>query len=384
MPSTDGRGRRLRTAVAMIFVATAVAACGSSANSGSAGASNAGSQSSHSKAGVAAAKADLRPYMGKPSAFPVGAPLVKRPAAGGKLMYLQCSAVTCAEAAKLVRGGAQALGLTYQAVDAGASTTQETAAMNTIIAAKPMIVILPGINAQPLCSQIKQLVDAGVGVGTVGMVGVSKCGVKTEINGGASAELAGRLMADWVLATKGADANVVFYYTPELSFSPYAQSGFKKQFTKLCASCTIRFVDLSLTSYGSSAPSTVVSDLQSHRQTNTAVFVSLEAAIGLPAALKTAGLNVSTIGWGAQPANLQDIKAGSLTAGIGVDIPTMFWTAIDGAARTVTHQPLTAAEKSGIPPTEVLERRDVTFDPAKGFAPYPDFAQRFARLWTKH
>ena len=275
------------------------------------------------------------------------------------------------------------LGLKFQAVDAGASVTQETSAMNSIIALKPAVVVLPGVNASPLCSQIKQLVASGAAVGTFGMVGVSQCGVKAAINGEYSAELAGRLMADWVVATKGVKTNAAFYYTPELSFSPYVQRAFKTQLTKLCASCAVRDVDLPVATLGSTAPSMVVADLQRNPNTNVALFASDEAAIGLPAALRTANLTgVSTIGWGPTPVNLQDIKSGGETAAIGVDIPTMIWTTVDAAARIATKKPLTAGEQLGVPPSEILERQNITFNPAGGFLAYPDFAQRFMKLWT--
>jgi ribose transport system substrate-binding protein len=367
-----------------ILVAALIAGCGSSSSSSS-GSGSSSTKSSTPKANVAAAQADMAPYLGKASAFPVDSPLTKHLPAGATLSYLQCSAVTCALAGKAVQAAAKVLGLNYQAVPAGASVTAETSAMDSIIASKPKIVILPGLNASPLCSQIKQLTSSGAGVGTFGMVGAEQCGVKAAINGETSAELGGSLMADWVVVTKGANANVALYDTPELAFSPYVERGFTTQLAKLCPSCTVRDVDLSLTTYGSTAPSTVVSDLQSHPSSNVAVFVSEEAAIGLPAALRTASLtHVSTIGWGPEPANLEDIKSGGITAGIGVDIPTMIWTTVDAALRVATGQPLTSGEQLGVPPTQVLEQKDITFNPANGFAPYPDFAQRFIKIWTGH
>ncbi|HUA03186.1 MAG TPA: substrate-binding domain-containing protein [Solirubrobacteraceae bacterium] len=312
-------------------------------------------------------------------------PLTKRPAAGATLAYLQCSAVTCGVLAQVLGGVSKTLGVKLHIVSTGASVSDEVTAMNSIIASKPAIVVLPGLAAQPICAQMKQLSAQGAAVATLGMDNVSQCGVKAAINGESSAELGGRLLADWVVMQKGSKANVVFYYTPELSFSPFEQHAFQAQLTKLCPSCTARFVDLPLAGYGTSAPGTVVSDLQSHPQTNVALFVSEEAASGLPAAMKTAGLtHVLTNGWGPEPANLQDIKSGGLTGGVGVDVVTMTWEAVDAAARIATGQALTAGEQQGIPPTQLLAQKDITFNPATGFLPYPNVAQRFATLWAAH
>jgi ribose transport system substrate-binding protein len=374
---------RTRFIVAAAALAVFAAGCGSSSSQKDA--STARVTGSASTAQVATAKADMAPYVGKASAFPVNTPLTKHLPAGSTLAYLQCPTATCALAGKAVAGAAKTLGLTYHPVSAGVSSTDETTALNSIIALKPKLVIIPGLNPAPFCSQIKQLVTEGVGVGTFGMVGAQACGVKAAINGGASAALGGQLMADWVVATEGAKANVAMYVSSELAFSPDVQHGFTSQMKKLCSSCSVRIVQIPLSAYGSSAPSMMVGDLQRNPSTNTMVFDNEESAIGLPAALKTADLShENEIGWGPEPANLSDIQSGAITAGIGVDIPTMIWETVDAATRVGTGQPLPASEQGGVPPVEVLEKQNITFHPADGFSPYPNFAERFAKLWGVH
>ena len=44
-------------------------------------------------------------------------------------------------------------------------------------------------------------------------------------------------------------------------------------------------------------------------------------------------------------------------------------------------EPVTAGEKRGLPPIQFLTKSDITFDPTQGWKAYPDFAQRFAKLW---
>ena len=44
-------------------------------------------------------------------------------------------------------------------------------------------------------------------------------------------------------------------------------------------------------------------------------------------------------------------------------------------------QPVTEGQKKGLPPVQILTQKDITFDPTKGWQAYPDFAQRFAKLW---
>ena len=388
---TGCRTPRSRVIAALATSAMLITGCGSSntkSDSSSANSSSSAGNSSSSASGtadVAAAKADMATYVGKASAFPVGTPLAKHLPSDSVMAYLQCPTATCALAGKAVAGAAKALGLKYHPVQAGASSTDVTAAMNAIIALKPKIVIAPGLNPGLICSQLKTLTSSGVGVGTFGMVGAEACGVKAAINSGASVALGGRLMADWVVANKGAAAKVAMYVSSELAFSSGVQQGFKAQMAKLCSACSVRIVKIPLASYGSTASSMMVSDVQRNPGTNTMVFDNEEAAIGLPSALKTANLtSLSQIGWGPEPANLSDIKAGGISAGIGVDVPTMIWMTADAATRIATGQPLVGGERQGVPPVQVLGQADITFDPANGFVPYPDFVQRFSRLWAGH
>ena len=149
----------------------------------------------------------------------------------------------------------------------------------------------------------------------------------------------------------------------------------------MCSSCKARHVDIPVGEIGKSAPSRVVSDLQAHPNTKVAVFATAEAGTGLPAALKAAQLKVKLIGFGPPPAILGYIKQGQWDAAVGVDGFTMIWAQVDALARMVAGEPLTAGQKQGLPPIQILTKRDITFDPTQGWKAYPDFAEHFAKLW---
>ena len=184
------------------------------------------------------------------------------------------------------------------------------------------------------------------------------------------------------MATRNGTAPSVFYTVPELSFSPFIQSGYQAEMRKVCPTCNVRYVQLSIATIGSTAPGKVTSDLQSHPDSKTAVFGSLEAAGGLPAALKVAGIKVDTVGFAPDPAVLGYIKAGDITAGLGYDTVTSMWVQVDEAARLITGQELTSAENADSNVMQMLEQKDITFDPSHGFTGYPDIKDRFAKLWS--
>lgn len=362
---------RLRVTVA-IAALVVVAACGSATGSGG----------SAAKADTATAKSQLAKYSGKISGFPVDEPLKSKPAAGSKFAYLQCISPTCGIIAHVLSGAAKVLGVQFVAVKAGGSASDQQAAMDTIIALKPAGVVLAGLDPSTIGAQIKQLTSAKIPVSTMGIQDTDQYGVQAPINSGDAQKLYGKLMASYVVAKHGGKAKAVVYVVPELSFAPKVATAFIAEMKTLCPKCNVRKVDISLATVGTSSPSTIVSDLQAHPDTNIAVFTEYDAATGLPAAMKTAGIKVDTIGLSPSPSNLQDIKNGDLGAAVAVDIPVMVWSAMDATARIAGGQELTAGEKAGIPPVQVIEKKDITFDTTKGFSGYPDFVQRFSKLWT--
>jgi ribose transport system substrate-binding protein len=367
----------LKTAAACVAVAATVAGCGSS-DSSSGGATTSKSAASGSGTNTGAAKAALAKYSGKPTAFPVDAPLKQRPT-GKTFAYLQCSTPVCGLFAQIIAPTQKLLGYKLKVVKAGPSANEAQTAMNSIVSLKPDGLILPAADPNQFLRQLQQLQKAGVPISADGIVDPDKYGLKVDFINNETQELGGKLMADWAVAEGGGE--VVFYGVPELSFSPLVQNAFDKEMAAMCSSCKVRHVDIPVGAIGKNAPSLVVSDLQSHPNTKAAAFATGEAGTGLPAALKAAQLKVKLIGGGPPPAVLGYIKQGQWDAAIGVDIYTMIWAQVDALARMAAGEPVTAGESRGLPPVQVLTKSDITFDPSKGWQGYPDFAQRFAKLW---
>jgi ribose transport system substrate-binding protein len=381
--------RAVRSPVLAVLAATTLvvaAGCGSSSDSSTGTSGSAATASSTASGGsgaadTAAAKEVLAPYLGKPSAFPVDEPLPKPIPAGTKIGFLQCVTPICGVFAQALAPAAQAVGAQLDVVKAGASAGDLQSAMSSLIEKQPNGLIIPGIEPATIAAPLKQAHEAGIKLVSNGIMGAERFGMEGQTLGRPAAELAGRLLAAWTVDRKGEDADIVFYNTPELSFSAVIKEGFAAGIKELCPGCSVRYVDVPIATIGNSAPAHVVSDLQSHPKTNTLVFATSEASTGLPAALKTAGLTPETIGFAPGPANLQDIKDGKMTAGLAVDVATIIWTLVDETARLLTDSPLTAGEKSTVPVMQIVTAKDLDYDVSKGWTGYPDYAERFAKLW---
>jgi ribose transport system substrate-binding protein len=379
MTRSHPKGRRW-PAVALVGITAIVTAAYASSSASGSGSSSSGSSGANDSAKISAARAALAPYEGHPSAFPATELLAKRPAAGSRFIYLQCSTPVCAQIGQLLAAPAKALGVTLSVINSGSSATSSQAAAAAALAQKPAVVLLPAVDPQLFGGALHQLDAAGIPVTGVGIIDGAPYGVEESAGGQASVERAGQLMADWVIAHESAAANVVFFGTPELSFSAPMQTAFADTLRQNCPSCKATYQQLSVATFGTTAPGDVVSYLQAHPSTDTVVFASMEAATGLAATLKDAGTHVTTLGFAPSPSNLQDIKDGGLTAGLGLDLPVQEWVQVDLAARLLAHQTIPASELNV--DLEFLTKDNVTSeDTTLGWTGYPDTAQRFAKLW---
>jgi len=385
----DAWRRTYRIAIACALTAALVGsltACGSSKSSSSSstpGASttsaSGGSAAGNGGADVATAKAGIAEFTGHPSPFPVTAPLTKAIPPGTKFVYLQASDPIGALLAQLLKPAVQTIGGKFISINAGATASSAQAAASSALALKPAVVLVPAFLPSEFGGKLQALKAAGAKIVGAGMTDAKKYGIDYCVNCEPFNGRQGKLLADWVVANKGAKANAAFYTVPELSFTAGMGDQFKAQMNRLCPKCSVRIVPVGVATIGSTAPHTIVTDLQSNPNTNVAVFSTMDMAQGLPTTLKSAGVNVTSVGSSPTPPNLQDIKAGNLNAGIGVDLATFVWEMVDVGGRLSIGQQPEADEV--LSPIQVLEQKDITFNPQMGWSGYPDFAKRFAKLW---
>ncbi|WP_134765176.1 substrate-binding domain-containing protein [Nocardioides sp. 1609] len=370
--------RRRRASLALVTTAAllALAACGSDDTSDNSG------REAATKQVIDDAKERTKTYTDAPSDFPADVPLSAPIPADTNLAYLQCAAAVCAQLSELLQDGVDALGVNLTIVKAGASTADVQSAFSSILEQSPDVIIVPAIEPDAIASQLEEAEAANIPVVSTGIMGIEKYGIDAASFGQPLAEAVGRLQADWVAANHDQDSKVVFYTTPELDFFGPEGDAFEKQLAEVCPACDLRVVDLPITSYGSTAPSLVVSDLQANPDTDIAVFGANEPTTGLPAALRAGSIDIPYIGFGPTPSNLQDIENGDQAAGLGLDYPVLAWTMVDEAARLAIGDPLTAVEQEQFVPIQWLDADSLSGDLSLGWTGYPDYAERFSTLWN--
>jgi ribose transport system substrate-binding protein len=255
-------------------------------------------------------------------------------------------------------------------------------AYDSAVAAKPDAVIAAAIDINLWKNQLKKLQAAGIPVVTTGILGTQPYGIKGAQAAETASLLEGKLMADYTASHFPKAKKIAVYDVPELSFTKLVTQGYQNELKKVCPDCTARVVHIPVATMGTTAPNTIVSDLQKNTGTNLGVFSIDEIESGLPAALQSAGIKLQTLGNSPSPTELQYLKDGKETAALAVDLPVLGWTLLDQAARGIAGQPLKGDEAKGISPLQFLKQEDIKFDPSKGWTGYPDFPQRFAKLWA--
>jgi ribose transport system substrate-binding protein len=374
-------GRVVPTLVLSLALTLGVAACGggnSSSGSSSSPSSETGGSTAASEGGGAAAKAAevVAPYVGHPSPFPVTEPLKKVPK-GAHMIFADAGTPINALQWQLLGPAAQTMGVDMERITAGTSANTIGPAMDSVVAKEPEAVLVNAVPPELWTKQLKELQSAGVTITGAGITGGAEYGIE-PVQG---EEPYGKLMANYVIAKMDPKANVAIYTVPEIPVIRKTVEEFETEFEALCPECELRTVEIHASELGNTAPNTIVSDLQSHPETDVAVFGADEIQDGLPAARQAAGIEVETLGLAPTPTNLQYLKEGKETAGLAVDLAIGVWSELDQAARELTGQPLKGPETEGRDVLQFLTKEDITFDPSKGWSGYPDFAERFAKLW---
>lgn len=332
-------------------------------------------------ADVAAAEAELAPYQDQPSPFPVTDSLEALPT-GARIAVLDCGSPICGLFGELAQAPAEALGMEVTRIESGTSADGVATAFDTVLSGDFDGVFVPAIAPSLWERQLAELNDAGIPVVTSGIIGLDPSQVVAAGAAAPSSTLSGRLMADWAIVEDGDATNVVFYTTPELSFSATINEAFLERMGELCPECAVRTVEIPVTQFGAGGAQIVVDDLIANPDTTSAVFAVGEQAIGLPAALKAADLEIKTMLNSPDPSVLQGIKDGQFTAGMGVDLAVLTWTMIDSLARGIVGQEVGEAVKNDEFVRQVLTADNLPDDVSLGWSGYPDFPERFMALWA--
>jgi ribose transport system substrate-binding protein len=391
------RFRWLFTVLAMVFLAAALAACGgggSSTSSESAGGSEGGGKEAtvSSEEGGSSSDAQIKAEAAKLTAEaetpPAKVPEAELPLknknipTGKTVAFLGCGAEQCEEYFDPIKEGAEALGWSAKMYQGSVEPNKIVKYFEEIVASKPDVFIACCVAPSIAGKYIKELKEQGT-------ISVMCCTQKEGTEGltkllsvPEDKLIAGENAANFMLAEKGEELHVLYVNSEDFEVSKQYAEGLKGQVEKLCSSCTVDEIEAAVEDIGKPAIATaVVSYLRSHPEINYVSTLFSPLLIGVPAAMKAAGLEIPITSTASGAIALEDVKTGKenwkAVQNFGIE-----WglQGLNIAVRTMLHEPL--GTETLTPEVLVTEKNAAKVSPGAGNQPViPDALKQYEEIW---
>lgn len=263
----------------------------------------------------------------------------------GSIFHVACdqSLEGCADKAKSLQAGVEALGYDFELCDGGSSPDQISSCFTNAINAKPDVIVTNGISAEDAGDSYAKVAESGIpqiGMFTGNPPGEVE-GVVTEV-GGTSCSEGAKEMADWVIADSEGKANVLFVGTNTFACNVQRLDAFTTQMAT-CETCNVDTLKFAIASIQSTLPQQIQAELQSNPDIDYIVGTFDAVALAAADIVRQAGKadSIKVAGFDGDGPNLELIQQGDIQA---ADVATgglePGWVAADAAARLIAGEKL--------------------------------------------
>lgn len=232
----------------------------------------------------------VAPYLERPTSIGIDEHLTGGIPAAKTVYYLQCAVPACQETADTIRDSMEAIGWKLTTVDAGMAPEDMKAAFAQAIADKPDAVIISGINHSQYPDELGQLKKLGIPVMNMTTADPPSDEVLAVFFGVPEFEATGERLGHYAMSQTGQNTHAVSFMISAFSNTEIVAKTFTETITDNCDSCTADVVDVPLTSLGTDLVPQVVTYLQAHPDVNWVNLGYADMIIGMPDALKAAGI----------------------------------------------------------------------------------------------
>lgn len=334
--------------------------------------------------GVATAKALVAKYSAVPKTIGIKTPVPGEIPTGKKIDFMMCGVPSCQAFIAPLKAAAKVLGWSVNVIVAGPTPDKTTAAWNLAVRNRPDAVVSSGFPSVMWAAQLKQLAKMKIPVVECCTTDKPGNGIIFVDTSNSAGVLGGKMQADWVVADSNGRANAVYINIPAYPILASELAGFTAEYKKLCPSCRLAKYDQNVADVGTPAGTAkIVGYLQANPDVNYVVAGADDSLVGLPAALRAAGLGdkIKAIGLAPSTVNLNYIKNDQIEkATISFPNAEIAWKLMDVLARHFVGASLA-------PATSILPRRILTkdgiVDPNTLGPTTPTYAEEFKALWNK-
>ena len=295
-------GRIFAACVLLVAMSTAVAACGGGGSSSSTTSESAGGAKEPSSEKAAAPGGESAggttelakaPSEVPPTTLPAGLePLPKAPKKGINVVTLQCDLPTCAGYTKVFESIASKLGWKNRTIVFKNGSPQEAMTQAVNIPGVEYI-NTSGVTTSVIKPQLKIAAEKGIKVMKGEDPGpIEPPTVPVSIsNAVGNTEHPAEEITRWMINDSEGKANIVVINYPEVPISGVAPGAVSRVVEAECPECGVEELAVSGEELaGGQVPAKVVAYLQSHPETNYVLAGFGNLSLGVPQALKTAGL----------------------------------------------------------------------------------------------
>ncbi len=353
---------------------TAAASSGASATTGGSGLSAA------DQAGLAKAQAFLATAETRPTQI-TNTVKITNPIPKGKTVdFITCGATPeCTQEGQLVQDADNLLGWSTVILNNDGSSAAWKSDFDQVVRTKPAAVLFTGIPAALYASDAAALKANGTFVSTCCVTDVagSATGIGYAVDVPSQVGPVGGAQAALVAADSKDTADSVIIGLPELPILDNGVADYKSGMAAYCPTCTVSELDIALANIAT-APATIVAYVRSHPSVKYVVASTDGLTVGLPAALKAAGLSgVQIVGQGATATNLQYMHSGEQAGDVAFPYYEVMWSMVNAVAQ---HEAGVAVTPSVAPPMWVLTPSNA---PTSNLA-FPlvlNYESQFKALW---
>jgi ribose transport system substrate-binding protein len=380
------RWRRAAALVVATALPVVVAACGSNGTSGSSSSdstqSASGNQTGATASQVAKAKAYIARYASPPTNVTVTTPVLKHPTPGRTVVYLQCAGPQCAEAGDAMANAAAAVGWQFKRIDFDTTNPATLiAAMKKALQYNPVGVAFQAVPYALWASQVPAYTAAHVAL-VPSYVGATPSNpiIAANIGGNNVIEANADLIANWFIADSHGTGKALLYSVPDFPALLQVQTDFLAAVKAGCTGCSVQLVNGTPTQVAAGGVNAaIVAALRRDSSLQYMIMSDYPLTVGLPAALKAAGISGIKIGGiyaGAADQTL--IKQGQEAAGTPQPENIPGWLTIDAMIRY--SEGMSNNDGDDILPLQLLTPSTVG-EPTNSYDFPANYQQLFKRLW---
>jgi len=296
---------------------------------------------------------------------------------------MQCGVLQCTDVGKQLDIVGAFLGVKIVHIDTGNTPETISAAFDRAAHDLPDGVMVPALPSSLFKSQLATLAAHKIPVVVWTSPDQVGNGIVKVLLDSAQYTQNGNLLADWIVVDSNANAKTAFFNVPDFPALKTMEKAYQVRLSQLCSSCTYAGTDVQGTDIGTALPGRVVSYLQQHPDTHYVVLAFGSMVLGVPEALKEAGLDsqVKVVSQAGLNLNFNYIKQGRQAVDLTLSHLNLAYASLDVMARALDHQDVTNIP-TGLP-SIFLTKDNLNFDPSSNTTwPMPDsLQQQYKHLW---